>query len=379
MGRKRRGIALFIVLIVILVLTMAAGAFILLSLNEVRIARQQNNSTRAFYIAEAGAEDAISELLVDMSYTGESGTVFGEGRYDVTVSRPDPDDHPRRRQIDSIGYIGSTDVTTPGIQTRHVRIIADFSGAFSFDYAVFGDIDVDLGGNGLTDSYDSDEGPYSEESSGEDGDVGSNGIAASTIRLVGNSVIKGDAIVGVGGDPEVAIDLQEEASVTGDKTAVTAAVDLPAVSIPSGLTEREGLHITNETVTLDGGIYWYSSLKITGQGRLELSADTTIYLSGGLEIAGNGIATSGDIPSNLTFMVASSETVKFSGQADFYGAVYAPESRIMVPGSGRMFGSIIGSTVDITGGGGVHYDEKLGRDEGAGGSIVDIVSWQELP
>lgn len=379
MGRKRRGVALFIVLIIIIVLTMMAGAFVLLSINEMRVARQQNNSTRAFYVAEAGAEEAISELRADMNYTGKNGVAFGEGRYDVTVSIPDADNFPRRRQIDSTGYIGSTVAATPGIQTRHVRIVADFSETFGFDYAVFGDIDVDLGGNGLTDSYDSDEGPYSEESSGENGDVGSNGIDPSTIRLVGNSVIKGDAIVGVGGDPETAIDLQDEASVTGDKVASPAAIDLPEVSIPSGLTDLGDLHITNETVTLGGGTYWYSSLKITGQGRLELSADTTIYLSGKLEIAGNGIATSGDVPSNLTFLVASSEMVKFSGNADFYGAVYAPESRIMVPGNGRVFGSLIGSEVGITGKGGIHYDEALGRDDGAGSASVDIILWQELP
>jgi len=61
----RRGLAFVIVLAFVLTLAITATAFMALSGSEVRIARRQCNSTRAFYITEGGLERARYDLEED--------------------------------------------------------------------------------------------------------------------------------------------------------------------------------------------------------------------------------------------------------------------------------------------------------------------------
>lgn len=62
---KQKGLAFVLVLAFVLILTLAATAFIALSGTEIRMVRRQNDSTRAFYIAEGGLERAIYDLRQD--------------------------------------------------------------------------------------------------------------------------------------------------------------------------------------------------------------------------------------------------------------------------------------------------------------------------
>ena len=83
----RRGIAFITVLIFLLVLMIGVVAFISLNINEIHLIRRQGNSTRAFYLAEAGIQKATSELTADGSYTGTASPVsLGSGVYETTVT-----------------------------------------------------------------------------------------------------------------------------------------------------------------------------------------------------------------------------------------------------------------------------------------------------
>ena len=62
---KQKGLAFALVLAFILILALAATAFIALSGTEIRMVRRQSDSTRAFYIAEGGLERAIYDLRQD--------------------------------------------------------------------------------------------------------------------------------------------------------------------------------------------------------------------------------------------------------------------------------------------------------------------------
>jgi len=59
---NKKGMALPIVLIFVLCLVVTAAAFILLSNNEIQLVRQQKESTKAFYVAEGGTEQAITQI-----------------------------------------------------------------------------------------------------------------------------------------------------------------------------------------------------------------------------------------------------------------------------------------------------------------------------
>ncbi len=60
--RREKGIALAIVLGFVLLLAIAAASFMLTSLSEIKMVRRQNDSTRAFYLAEAGVESAVTAI-----------------------------------------------------------------------------------------------------------------------------------------------------------------------------------------------------------------------------------------------------------------------------------------------------------------------------
>ncbi len=96
-----------------------------------------------------------------------------------------------------------------------------------------------------------------------------------------------------------------------------------------------------------------------------------IYVTGDIDVGGNGIATAGNVPPNLltygTVDPANPSnkctSVSIHGNGDFYGAVYAPAAGIQVSGNGSVFGALTSNVVTINGSGhgGLHYDEALGN------------------
>jgi hypothetical protein len=63
--KSNRGIILVVVLGCMLILIVAATSFVIISNSEMRMVQRQNNSTRAFYLAEAGIQRALDDLFGD--------------------------------------------------------------------------------------------------------------------------------------------------------------------------------------------------------------------------------------------------------------------------------------------------------------------------
>jgi hypothetical protein len=161
---------------------------------------------------------------------------------------------------------------------------------------------------------------------------------------------------------------------------------MPPVVMPEGVENQGQLNISgNTTVTLAGGTYRFDLIRISGNGRLNFTGPATVYLKGELKVSGNGIGTANDRPPNLIIYsqgissgVSGSGDISFSGNGSFYGAVYAPGSKISVTGNGALYGALIGWEARVTGNGGVHYDEALREVASTGASQVEVLSWQDL-
>ena len=82
---REKGIALVIVMCLVLLLVIAAASFMLTSLSEIKMVRMQNDSTRAFYIAEAGLERAHYDLEQDDNWAWADGDING-----FSYTKPDP-------------------------------------------------------------------------------------------------------------------------------------------------------------------------------------------------------------------------------------------------------------------------------------------------
>jgi len=69
--------------------------------------------------------------------------------------------------------------------------------------------------------------------------------------------------------------------------------------------------------------------------------------------------------------------VNISGQTDFYGAFYAPNSEMNLTGQGGLYGAFVGNEVTISGQGGIHYDVQLGSAGASAASQYVITSYRD--
>jgi hypothetical protein len=242
-----------------------------------------------------------------------------------------------------------------------------------FADAAHGKGTITLEGNAYADSYLSRNGAYTPYPAtgnrGSDGDISTDSTAGSAITISGNSTISGDVTIGPGGNTSSSIQIVSGSNVTitGTQSAASTTWNLPLSTIPSGVVNQGPLTISDSVRTLSEGTYWFSSISISGNGQLQVSGAVKIYVTGNISISGNGLATAGNLPPNLLVYGtvdpnnSSNKTtsVTMSGNANFYGAIYAPDADIQVTGNGGIYGSLTGKTISVNGNGGLHYDEAL--------------------
>ena len=96
---------------------------------------------------------------------------------------------------------------------------------------------------------------------------------------------------------------------------------------------------------------------------------TAIYCVGDFVASGSSIANTSQIPSNLQVFCTGGK-VDISGGSDFYGAVYAPASKVVrSSGSNNVYGSLIGKELTLSGGGGAHADTAISGLDGTSGKV----------
>jgi hypothetical protein len=275
--------------------------------------------------------------------------------------------------------------------TMELRPITGTSRPFS--NAVHARNTVSINGNAFTDSYDSRVSAYDASTNrGANGDVSSDAIAAQTVSLIGtNSMVNGNVLVGPGGDPTTGISAGT-GQITGSRGAETASWNPLLAPIPSGVTNLGAVSLSgNNVLTLSEGTYWYSSLSITGNAQLVTTGKVTIYVTGDINIAGNGFAAAANRPPNLlvygtrdpTNSANTCTSVSIGGNGNIYAAIHAPLAAVTVQGNGEIFGAVTGNTVRLVGGGergGFHYDIALGQ-AGTSTFVTGYTrySWSEIP
>jgi hypothetical protein len=155
---------------------------------------------------------------------------------------------------------------------------------------------------------------------------------------------------------------------------------------PGGVTSLGALNLSgSSTKTLTTGNYRYSSISLSGAGKLTLTGQVTLHvdgnisLSGGsslaitsgpvviyangakIDISGGAIVNSTQNPANFVIYGSSGlQTVNLSGGTSLHGIIFAPAAAIKITGGQETYGSIIGNTVDLSGGTSVHYPEANG-------------------
>lgn len=228
---------------------------------------------------------------------------------------------------------------------------------------------VTMSGSSHTDSYNSAVGAYSSASAGDRGHVCSDG----PITMSGSTAINGDAHPGEG----YTVSSSSSVGVLGEIEPRTEPLNLPATdpgnassvnnngSIPQSAEGKAPLNSNREftlsggdSVDLPPGTYYWSKLTLSGGSTINISGETTIYVTGDVSLSGGSVANHTLQPKNLQLFPMGSKCT-ISGSSEFYGVVYAPTAKVERSGSSDYYGMIVGKELVLSGSGGIHADESL--------------------
>jgi hypothetical protein len=76
-------------------------------------------------------------------------------------------------------------------------------------------------------------------------------------------------------------------------------------------------------------------------------------------------------------LFSTGSTVTLRGNANFYGAVYAPNAVIDARGTTDLFGSFVGHQISVGGNAAFHFDESLAESPETR-STLKVVSWRRI-
>ncbi|MCZ6817839.1 MAG: TadG family pilus assembly protein, partial [Planctomycetota bacterium] len=185
-------------------------------------------------------------------------------------------------------------------------------------------------GNIYTDSYDSTDGAYGPGNINPNGDI----CSCQNITLRGDVDIFGDAVYGDGYDLITQGNAYNIWGIVDDQPCEPFAPALPDAvanndnaTIPQTDRGRDpfqgpwNLVVTgNDNLTLNGGTYYCTSVRIDGQATLTITGPTTLFVAGTAEFTGGGVLNINQDPSDL-IIYSIGPTLTLSGNAGFYGAV----------------------------------------------------------
>ncbi len=307
-----RGTAIIVALILVIIGTMTVGGYISYVTRESRATKKLNDSIKALYIAEAGLERAIGDLLADCSWF--DGDINGNAAAGINTDTYVPIDYAPLGSGYAVSF-SDGDYLVQIKKVNNSKVILKSTGTLReetrrieeevftpglFGEGVIGDEGVHLDSNALIDSYNSLAGTYESQEPGTNGNTLTNAIGAGVISLDSNAKIYGDAIVGPGGNPDTDITLESNSEITGAKLAAPNPTELPQVTAPADIPSVAQGHIElggNDSDTIGGdaasGQYEYieldsnSSLTINDDVQLQVNGDFSLNSNSEIEISDN--------------------------------------------------------------------------------------------
>jgi hypothetical protein len=353
---------------------------------DIELSYNQLHEDQAFYVAEAGAKQALWELNESNAWRdGYTEQAFGTGSYSVGLTDS---------LIDTLLFdtvlVRATGEVDGSRSTVELTVVPVY--IYPFRYAMFADAGIFLDRETCTDSYDSDSGTYAATAMDSLGNIGSNGTIGSS------------QLVNFGGDISVAtpggISLGSGNTVNGDTTSTADSVQLDPISSQEmdwartnsiaqsgmsgvGYTYNNG----NKTltagqdglITLQSGVYYFSSITLGRNSNILLApgAQVQIYVAGNIVFdQGSTFNATGEPSSALVYSTGTALT--FRQDNVFSGAFYGPDAHIQYDQTTQVYGSLIGNSIQLDRYACFHYDRSLARvTHGTTGEMI-TVAWGEI-
>ena len=193
--------------------------------------------------------------------------------------------------------------------------------------------DVTIGEYATVNSYSSCDCLYSAVF-GDEGNI----EAAGSVNIDENAEVNGEPLEGVLGDPTT-------------------------TPVPDGLSLGGNLEIrSGETLVLDEGDYYFDSIFIKDNSRLETTGPVQIWFRSRLEIGGNApIVPADNLPANLIFnSTAEANYAEVKSNASLIGVINAPNIEgLRINSNAEIFGSVTGASLQVQPNAIIHGDPAL--------------------
>lgn len=414
----QRGSVLASTLVLAGLVGIVVGALLLITRQQNYLTARSQTWCSEIPIAEAGIEEAMAHINskptnfashgwakngTGSSYFQQRSIGSDGGYYYVTISTGMPP------QLTSIGY-----ARIP-LQTNFThRTVLILTKRAPPGWGLVGKNSVTLSGTPYVDSYDSSDPTYStlgkwditkrRDRSG----VGTLGTAKPAITQKGTpSKIYGSAATGPGGTVNATVgdgswiaagnSGAQAGHVTDDFNMAIPDVSLPSPWNPQTVVPYNPL---TGTYTVSGGqwqfdgnitvssgvgvvvtgnavIYFNGNFAMSGTPSITLAPGATLemYMGGSMSLKGNCVVNPTGIPANcLIYGLPTCTTMTYTGNAEAYCKLYAPQADLTITGDFDFSGSALGKTVTLSGTANFHYDEALNT----AGPEYKINSWEEL-
>lgn len=391
--KKRSGIAIILILMVLGILGVVAGGMVSVGLGNLTQSGVQLNSERAYYAAEAGLAVTLTRIKGDPNYEGTSSpeTLVGSAEeFEAIVYKPGDSPLPAGVFLPSSKhrFVMATGISRNGTR-RQVGCMVKID-RILFRHAILARNQIQLYEDSLVDYYHSGGAPVTGSNLA---DIKTLSSSSATVQVLSGSVVKGRAIVppswwggtvdtgwGWGGgtieggtvyssagetlnpvdlpsDPASAPGLTLNAATVASGTLPptappTATIDNEVVTLPPGvygdLNIQDGVTVNLE----DGGLYVFNSITMGTNTGLGLVRDdptdpalspVTVYVANSFTSTGGAVVNETLKPPLLNLLVKSgnvtlNSTASWSrygtviNETTGYYTVYAPNSQVTIQG-----------------------------------------------
>jgi hypothetical protein len=411
---RQSGSVLLIVTFIAGVLALMLGTYLAMTSQENVTVKRSIGWNAALPMAEAGIEEACSQVTVNMAGYWNDGWTFNTTNMMYNKTRYLGDSY---YSVDLNGWPGGLAfITSTGYGawtgsnyiSRTVRITARTPTPFYPNGLIAND--VSFHGNFYADSFDSRLGPYNKNSAtdhaliasppGSSGyTVGGNAhicgyvaCAAGATITCGGSATVGDFNYNVKG----AIQLSHQ---TNTYAQVYPPVTMPFNPTTPGVRVPTSGTVSNQTYNyvLNGG-YYYAPDLAAANGKMYVGGTVLLLTTGAVNLASITFAVNltnppqlnlvyggtsldnfnvslinGSAPQFWLYGLPSCTSMKMTG-ADFVGVIYAPTMDLSASG-GSITGAILANTFGCQGQFSFHYDDATA---GAVAKKFQILTWNEL-
>lgn len=397
---KKAGSILVLVMVMVLLSAVIGVALLMLGSQSRVFAIRDGSQIAARCAADAGLTKALCEMNTKLALAPDD--LSNPSLLDVAACAIPNCDAFFGYTIRSSSIMAATDYQIEAVGKcggAEKKVIATIGFRGPFEYAVFVKDSMVLKPGTMIDGYNYGTGPKTLQ-------VGTNSIKSDSIILGKGTIIKGDVVVGVGGDPKVVINAPIGTTITGKTYAASEENVLPAVTVPTWLTSMpsKGDITGDATITTSGK---YDSISV-GQGKIiTIDGPVTLYVTGAINLSNNAKlqvnatnpnasltlylggefnAKNGGFINNLTedpkklkiYGLDTCSNINMATAETFYGAIYAPNTGINLKSAVEIYGSVVAGYINQSSSANIHYDASL-RNASANDEGIRLVlkRWSE--